>query len=278
MAVRIRSFVPADTAAIMALFHDTVRTINIRDYDNAQVAAWAPDRMDYDLWLGSLVAHHTFVADEDNEIVGFADWEDDGHLDRFYVHKDRQGMGVGKHLLEVVERSARERGIKRMFTEASITARPFFERQGYVVIVEQQVPLRGQVFTNYRMDKHLLAPRPFVPADFLPADVFVDLWVQTVGAGDDAVKVLSTATVVEAHLEKAAVTLALVYRADEYSYTILTTDTQPRSVTSDGVAMSANLALDRATSGWQWLPEHNILTLKVPHSSEKPVVVMVKVH
>lgn len=278
MAVRIRSFVPADTAAIMALFHDTVRTINIRDYDSAQVAAWAPDRMDYDLWLGSLVAHHTFVADEDNQIVGFADWEDNGHLDRFYVHKDRQGLGVGKHLLDVVERSARERGIKRMFTEASITARPFFERQGYAVIAEQQVPLRGQVFTNYRMDKSLVAPPPFVPADFLPADVVGDLSVQTFGVGDDVVKVISTATMVDVQVEKAVVMLALVHRADEYSYTILTTYTQPHSVTYDGVVMSANLALDRATSGWQWLREYNILTLKVPHSSENPVVVTVEVH
>ena len=153
--IRIRAFVPADTRPIMALFHDTVRHINIQHYTAEQVAAWAPESMDYDLWLGSLVAHHTAVADEDGRIVGFADWEDDGHLDRFYVHKDRQGAGVGRMLLEAVENAARTQGVTRFFTEASITARRFFEHQGYRVIAEQQVALRGQVFTNYRMDKVL---------------------------------------------------------------------------------------------------------------------------
>lgn len=155
MPVHIRAFVPADTRSIMALFHDTIHAINIKHYNAEQIAAWAPEAMDYDLWLGSLVAHHTVVADDDGRIVGFADWENTGHLDRFYVHKERQGVGVGRLLLAAVEHAARAHGVTRFFTEASITARPFFERQGYTVIAEQQVALRGQVFTNYRMDKVL---------------------------------------------------------------------------------------------------------------------------
>lgn len=155
MSLEIRAFHPADTDAIMALFHDTVHAINIRDYSAAQVAAWAPDAMDRALWLGSLVAHSTAVVENDGAIVGFADWEPDGHLDRFYVHKDHQGVGVGRALLRAVEDDARQQGVARFFVEASITARPFFERQGYRVLAEQQVERRGQVFTNYSMEKVL---------------------------------------------------------------------------------------------------------------------------
>lgn len=155
MSLVVRPFTPSDTIPIMTLFRDTVRNVNIRDYSAAQVAAWAPDVMDEALWLGSLVAHATLVAVEDGRIVGFGDWEPNGHLDRFYVHKDRQGVGVGTMLLHAVEDGARALGVRRMFTEASITARPFFERRGYRLISKQQVELRGMLFTNYRMDKML---------------------------------------------------------------------------------------------------------------------------
>jgi putative acetyltransferase len=155
MPIHVRAFVPADTGEIMRLFHDTVHAVNIRDYSAEQVAAWAPEYMDEDLWRGSLVAHHTAVAEEDGQIVGFADWEENGHLDRFYVHKDRQGAGVGTALLDAIENDARAHGVTHFHTEASITARPFFERRGYVVLAEQQVTVRGMVFTNYRMAKRL---------------------------------------------------------------------------------------------------------------------------
>lgn len=42
-----------------------------------------------------------------------------------------------------------------MTTHASITARPFFEKQGYRVIREQQVERRDLLLTNFVMEKTL---------------------------------------------------------------------------------------------------------------------------
>jgi putative acetyltransferase len=160
MSITIRRYMPADTQPIMQLFHDTVHAINIRDYSPEQIDAWAPPVMDEQRWKQRLSDHHTFVAEIDGVIVGFADFEDNGHLDCFYCHKDYQGVGVGKRLLAALEAEAQTRGIGRFFTEASITARPFFERHGFVVIQEQHVLHNGVTFTNYRMEKWLdLTPR-----------------------------------------------------------------------------------------------------------------------
>jgi putative acetyltransferase len=46
-----------------------------------------------------------------------------------------------------------------LYTEASITARPAFEAQGFRVIAAQTVERRGESFTNYRMEKALTASR-----------------------------------------------------------------------------------------------------------------------
>jgi len=41
--VKIRPFEKQDAEAVARLFYETIHEINIRDYSNAQVKAWAPD-------------------------------------------------------------------------------------------------------------------------------------------------------------------------------------------------------------------------------------------
>ncbi|MNW68344.1 putative N-acetyltransferase YafP [compost metagenome] len=50
---------------------------------------------------------------------------------------------------------AREHGAVELTTYASLTARPFFEKHGFVVVEERQPVLRGVSLTNFRMRKPL---------------------------------------------------------------------------------------------------------------------------
>ena len=71
------------------------------------------------------------------------------------MRKDAVGRGVGSRLYLAVEQVARKRGLGRIFTEASITARPFFERQGFRVVGEQAVVRRGVRPATFAMEKYL---------------------------------------------------------------------------------------------------------------------------
>lgn len=97
----------------------------------------------------------TLVAEEGGEVVGFAELEEDGHLDMLYLRKDAVRRGVGQRLYRAVEQEARGQGLGRIFTEASVTARPFFERQGFRVTQAQTVLVRGVSLTNFAMEKYL---------------------------------------------------------------------------------------------------------------------------
>jgi putative acetyltransferase len=66
-----------------------------------------------------------------------------GHIGCLYAHHDFQGLGAGKGVYDAIEGFAREAGIGRLFTEASITARPFFERQGFSLVRPETVVRRG---------------------------------------------------------------------------------------------------------------------------------------
>lgn len=132
--------------------------MNRADYSGEQVEAWAPGVPDPDEWHERMTGRRTLVAEEGGEVVGFAELEGDGHLDMLYLRKDAVRRGVGRGLYRAVEREARASGLGRIFTEASITARPFFERHGFRVVREQTVTVRGVQMTNFAMEKPLPPP------------------------------------------------------------------------------------------------------------------------
>ena len=112
---------------------------------------------DYGRVAPGFAARPTFIAEIDGVIIGFSDLEPDGHIHMMYVHADHQGKGVATTLLGYIEGKARQAGVSRLYSEISLTARPFFDRRGFIVLAQQEVPLRGQTLINFRMEKQLLA-------------------------------------------------------------------------------------------------------------------------
>ena len=157
-STKIRSYGAQDAPQIARLFYGTVHSVNRQDYSEEQVRAWAPGVPDPEEWHARMAGRRTLVAEEGGEVVGFAELEEDGHLDMIYLRYDAVGRGVGSRLYGAVEREARARGIGRIFTEASTTARPFFERRGFRLVREQTVVVRGVAMTNFAMEKPLPPP------------------------------------------------------------------------------------------------------------------------
>jgi putative acetyltransferase len=155
LPLRIRNYVPDDIDALIDLFRSSVRIVARRDYTQEQVTAWAPDEIDRSAWASRCANSQTFVAVLQNDLVGFTLVEPNGHLDMMYVHPAHQGKRIPSALLEHVESFARRHGLVRLYTEASITARPYFEHRGFRLIAAQMVSRGGQDFINYWMEKQL---------------------------------------------------------------------------------------------------------------------------
>jgi putative acetyltransferase len=54
-------------------------------------------------------------------------------------------------LFATLEKEARENGILKMYSNVSVTARPFFEAMGFSVEKEQLIQVGDQQLKNYRM-------------------------------------------------------------------------------------------------------------------------------
>ena len=146
----LREYTPADCEQLAELFYNTVHSINAKDYAEEQLNVWATGRVDLQEWNLSFLKHKTIVAIKNDEIVGFGDIDDSGYLDRLFVHKDYQGMGVASAIGNELESSVQGKSIT---THASITAKPFFQQRGYRVVKEQKVIRQGIALTNYVMEK-----------------------------------------------------------------------------------------------------------------------------
>ncbi|MBF0585304.1 GNAT family N-acetyltransferase [Prosthecochloris sp. N3] len=156
--MNVRKATDEDADHIVRIFHDTVHTVNLGDYTREQVDAWSPEMPDPEAWTSHrLCTRSTFVADDNGILAGFGELERDGHIDGFYCHHQYQRQGVGSALLHRIEQEAISAGLRRLFTESSITARPFFAAHGFVVLNQQIVVRLNVELTNFLMEKRLQA-------------------------------------------------------------------------------------------------------------------------
>ena len=156
----IRAALQSDAVELKNLFQNTVLAINRRDYSQAEVEDWASCGDDLSNIEDMIKTHYFIVAiNQQSEIVGFSSITPQGYLHSMFVHKDFQGEGIATMLLNEIEQYAITNGIIRITSEVSLTARPFFEKRGYIVEEEQKRKANQLSLTNFWMAKQTICPK-----------------------------------------------------------------------------------------------------------------------
>ncbi len=155
--MNVRRYKPGDEERLWQLYHDTTHIINGKDYTPEQCERWAPAVTDVSKWKQRIRAKNPFVAEEDGRILGFAELEDDGHIDYFYCDHEHQRRGIGSRLYEAIESEARRMELPRLHAAVSLNAKAFFLRMGFRVVKEQRNIICGAVAPNFIMEKALTA-------------------------------------------------------------------------------------------------------------------------
>ncbi|MCS0348405.1 GNAT family N-acetyltransferase [Vibrio diabolicus] len=151
----IRRYRTEDAPILWTLFYHTVRVINRRDYTELQVSAWAPSDFDLNSWQRTMDTIQPYIAEIEGQVVGYCDLQSDGLIDHFFCHHEYQGQGIGRDLMSFLFSQAKVQGIERLYSEVSITARPFYEKMGFTVKVQQRAEVRGETLTNFMMEKYI---------------------------------------------------------------------------------------------------------------------------
>lgn len=148
----IRIFQHGDHRAIAEIFTRAIHEIACQAYAPEQCLAWSEREPNYGHWKRRCELKRPFVAITESRISGFLELDPDGHIDCAYINPDFQRRGIMTQLVEHAVCTCFAFNIPRVYVEASICARPLFEKVGFSVIRENAVVRKGITLTNYSME------------------------------------------------------------------------------------------------------------------------------
>jgi putative acetyltransferase len=159
LPVKERPYESADLPSVIEIYTTSIRSLAASYYSPDQIAAWAPVPADAARWRERLSHLHTIVAESDGVVAGFASYTNDGYLDFLFTHPAFARRGVATGLYQRVESALRAVSAPRVWTRASLAARPFFDRHGFQLDAEECVECRGAYLRRFAMHKELCNER-----------------------------------------------------------------------------------------------------------------------
>ncbi len=132
----LRRLKEQDAQAVSELIITTIRISNVGDYPadlmEELVKTQTPDHvLERASWM------HFYVAEEGGAIIGCGAigpyWgkADESSLFSIFVHPDYQGRGIGRAIVETLEKDEFALRARRIEIPASITGLPFYRKLGY---------------------------------------------------------------------------------------------------------------------------------------------------
>ncbi|MGO4388787.1 GNAT family N-acetyltransferase [Microvirga sp. 2YAF29] len=152
----LRPFLPDDLQTLVEIYQASVMELAEDDYSGAQREAWAA-KADDESFAKRVAEGLTLLATMEGVPIGFITLKDNEHVDFLYVHPGVAGQGIGAMLYDAVEKLAAARGATRLTTDASDTARPFFEQRGFQAQRRNTISLGDEWLANTTMEKRLTA-------------------------------------------------------------------------------------------------------------------------
>jgi putative acetyltransferase len=96
-----------------------------------------------------------YVAKKENELVGVAGFHPKGEIAGIFIHPDHQREGIGRKLMQKIDKKAEKEGVEEIEVSASLTAKEFYEKLGFEMIEETESEMEGKNIPIYKMKKKL---------------------------------------------------------------------------------------------------------------------------
>lgn len=152
--ITIRKFKLSDAVSLARLHRGTIRSVNSKDYSPPEIAAWS-GRTSAKRFRNLGKLNDRFVALEKRKIVGFGDYKD-AEVMGLYIHKKHTGKGIGTKLLKKIEREVYARGKRTLKCISTVTARSFYEKNGFRLVKKAIHKIQDQKLRVFEMKKRLI--------------------------------------------------------------------------------------------------------------------------
>ena len=153
--IQIREAEISDLSELQSLYSSTIDTTCKNDYSAEQREVWKSGIRDKKRWTDAIKNHYFIVAEISSRVVGFGSLKDGEYIDFLYVSKDQLRKGIANRIYMELEEVALKNKKLELFSDVSITAKPFFESKGYQVQEKNRIIKEGVELFNFRMIKKL---------------------------------------------------------------------------------------------------------------------------
>jgi putative acetyltransferase len=129
----IRRASAEDAVDICRVHVSSIREVCAADYTPEQINTWAGGKTPEGYVRAMQAGEQMFVALLADEVVGFGSIDlTKSTIQAVYVHPTALGKGAGKALLLALEETAKKANIEELNLPSSLTARGFYEKNGYI--------------------------------------------------------------------------------------------------------------------------------------------------
>ncbi|HEY33035.1 MAG TPA: GNAT family N-acetyltransferase [Dehalococcoidia bacterium] len=150
--IQTRRFNDEDLQSIYQLIQNTI-DISYREAYPEEAVTFFKNHHRKEQILNETATGYTVVSESDGELVGTGTLLGT-HIIRVFVNPLHQHRGIGKTIVQELERKALAEKSATLYLEASLVSRQFWESLGYVIQSEDFIPVgNDQKLDFYRMVK-----------------------------------------------------------------------------------------------------------------------------
>jgi len=151
--MKIRKYKPGEELLLHEIFYTSIHENAVEFYSVEQLMAWAPTKFEKDKWIARIKRINPFVIILDNEIVGYADLQNDGYIDHFFIKGGHSGKGLGSIMLKKLIAEAVMKGVPHLTSTVSLAAQKLFLKFGFEIVKRQKVRICEVELENALMKK-----------------------------------------------------------------------------------------------------------------------------
>lgn len=145
----------SDLTEMQEMYIETIKWVCKNDYSPLEIDAWIYGLNNVERWLKVIHTQFVLLALINDKIVGYGTLKDGNYIDFLCVHKDLQRQGIADKIFNELEFEAKKENSEIITADVSITAKPFFEKKGFITKEQQKNIRLGVELINYKMEKSL---------------------------------------------------------------------------------------------------------------------------
>jgi putative acetyltransferase len=146
-----------DMKAVEDAHRRSILKICSKDYTPDQIEKFAGVKYTSDIWENSVNNEYHIVVEVDGNIEGMCHAkireDGDGEIVGLYFTEEVAGKGIGREIVEMAFDYLDQFSPKKIVLTGTVTAKPFYEKMGFVEVEEKKINIRGADLTCFRMEK-----------------------------------------------------------------------------------------------------------------------------